>query len=521
MNLREKYLDITKIIKNKKENFGLFNVSSINNINEYFTNDRISAQNWMFTSDGKRKYDNNGVSLFDNNGKQLYDIDDNGFKIPLNTTNNLNNSNTMKQSYETNKNINNSAVNSSINKIFNNVSNNVIQSNLSIATASAGALNNIDIKNINCKNFTLSNIDQIANSNAQINSKVKQDSSNTISTNINNNIFNMIDKVKKSAIGDYSNENLNAINDVKIAFNLTDPIDATKLASDFGNAGLSGNNNINSSITNALNIDNSTTVKSETNINNIIKNNVNQDNVATCAANAAAKNNITLSDITCQNATISNVTQKAIATAIADCTFDQRTTSAINNNIQTQISSTFDQVYDKVLETVQKKYNPSQAAQAYKEYYDNINKLNTLGRLHAAVLTTTSCSDKYGKVDTNCLSNLQTPVAPAIQSPVVQAIPVVQAPSVPAIQAPSVPAIQTPSVPAIQAPVVPVAPVKTLQIPLPITQQQDFSLLGFFIMIIGIVIFLTCIGACENKYYSILGIPVVILGILFMLKVLP
>ena len=292
MNLREKYLDITKIIK-KKENFGLFNVTSINNINEYFTNDQISAQNWMFTSDGKRKYDNNGVSLFDNNGKQLYDIDDNGFKIPLNTTNNLNNSNTMKQSYETNKNINNSAVNSSINKIFNNVSNNVIQSNLSIATASAGALNNIDIKNINCKNFTLSNIDQIANSNAQINSKVKQDSSNTISTNINNNIFNIIDKVKKSAIGDYSNENLNAINDVKIAFNLTDPIDATKLASDFGNAGLSGNNNINSSITNALNIDNSTTVKSETNINNIIKNNVNQDNVATCAANAAAKNNIT------------------------------------------------------------------------------------------------------------------------------------------------------------------------------------------------------------------------------------
>ena len=430
MNLEKKYLDIS--VKKTNEHFGLFNIRNNNSGIEKFTD---TNTHWMFNDDGLRKYDDNGDALFDNTGKQIFDIDENGIKKPLgkekftdlgSVFGGINDNKFLKQSYENNQNINKSVVDNSVSNIFNNVTNNVMQNNITAASAAAGALNEIVLKNINCKNVTISGIDQDATAQALVISKATQTAKNSITTNIATNIQKTLENIKKATqFSDYSDENKNAASVVTGLFGLSDPRDGVGAAMSLGNMGLfDSNNKLDSTISKNIHIDDSTTIKSENNIQNLIKNNVNQKNLATCAANAASDNSIDIEDIQCKGTlTVGNVQQTAYAQAIAKCTFDQKSESTINNTITTQISSSFNQVYDDVLTTIEAKYGakdangnygPKDAASAkaaYAEYYESTNKINALGRLHAAVLNTAACTktNQYGvsSVDKDCLKALQ------------------------------------------------------------------------------------------------------------------
>jgi len=436
MNLGKKYLEINN--KGKNEHFGLFKIREINldNLEKFTTSDTTSdATHWMFNKNGLRKYDDNGIALFDNNGIQILNIDENGINVPLNKVlynfNGINDIKFVKKNYENNKNINSDTVDKSISKIFNNISNNVVQNNLADAAASSGAMNSMTFSNIHCKNLTISNFSQYANADATVISKVKQISTSNISTNISNNIEKTIHDVSSNNFGQYSDENKIAATNVASMFGLgTDTDSGISVALSLGNNGLfatdKANSTLNSTISNTLSLDNSIVIKSENNIQNIIKNTISQNNVAVCVANAAAANIINFNDILCTkngSLTIQNGNQTAIASALANCTFDQQNSVTINNTIKTNVSSGFNQVYDELLKAIEKKYgiqgsnnkygpkNAESAKAAYKEYYAGSDKIDALGRLHADILNTVGCAttDKSGvitTVNTDCVKAL-------------------------------------------------------------------------------------------------------------------
>jgi hypothetical protein len=427
MNLGKKYLKITN--KENNEHFGLFQIieKKLNNL-ENFAN--TATSHWMFNEKGLRKYDDNAIPLFNNEGIQILDIDTNGNSKPLNGNNDssINNNKFVKQSYENNQYINQSTIDNSISKIFNNVSNNVVQNNLSDASAAAGALNVMNFNNIHCKNVTISNFSQYANANATIINNATQNAKSNISTNISNNIQKTIHDVASNNFGQYSDENKKASSDVANMFGFGNDTDSgITVALSLGNSGLfsTPNNKLDSTIANTLDLDNSITIKSENNIQNIINNTISQSNIASCAATAAAANVINIDDIACLgDLTVTNGKQTAYANSIANCTFNQKNSVTINNNIKTSISDGFNQVYDELLKTIETKYGkkdsngnyiPKDAASAkaaYKEYYDSAAKLNALGRLHSDIINTVGCAttDKNNittTVDSDCIKALQ------------------------------------------------------------------------------------------------------------------
>jgi hypothetical protein len=401
-----KYLDIS--VKMKNENFGLFNVTA-NIIKESFVDN--GTQNWMFTDSGLRKYDNNGVPLYDNTGKQLYGINEKGIKVALaELASNVVSNPYAKSTYTGNTKINKSTLDSSVGKIFNSITNNVVQSNLISAASAAGAFNQLDLKGIKCKNVILTGINQDASSQAVTASQSKQKAQSNITNTISTNIQKVMNNLKVNGIAAYSEENNKAVMSVNNLFGLgSSTPSAVSLAIGLGNTGLfDANNKLENTITKNLDLDSSTTIKSENNITNTINNNVNQSNVATCSASAGAANKINISDMYCGNSlTISNINQKAYATALANCIFDQTAISNITNTIKTQISSSFDQVYDGVLNKIQSRYTPSEAKTAYQEYYNRTNKIDALGRLHANAINTASCATSNNTIDAACLAALQ------------------------------------------------------------------------------------------------------------------
>ena len=402
MKLEEKYLDIT--IKKTNEHFGLFNVRSSNIENFTDTN-----TNWMFNNKGLRRFDDNGILISDSNI-------------------NSNNNNFLKQSYENNQYINQSTLDNSISKIFNNISNNVVQNNLSDASAAAGALNSISFNNINCKNVTISNFSQYANADSTIINHATQSAKSNISTNISNSIQKTIHDVASNNFGQYSDENKKAAADVASLFGFGNDTDSgITIALSLGNSGLfpTPNNKLDSTIAKTLDLDNSITIKSENNIQNIVNNTISQSNIASCAATAAAANVININDIACLgDLTVTNGKQDAYAKSIASCTFNQKNSVTINNNIKTSISDGFNQVYDELLKTIETKYgkkdsngnyipkDATSAKAAYKEYYDSAAKLNALGRLHSDIINTVGCAttDKNNittTVNSDCIKALQ------------------------------------------------------------------------------------------------------------------
>jgi len=403
MNL--KYLDIS--VKMRNENFGLFNIME-NKIKEPFAN---GTQSWMFTDNGLRKYDNNGIPLYDDKGKQLYGINESGIKTALSELAKDVVSNPFaKVTYNGNTKINKSTLDNSVGKIFNSITNNVIQSNITAAASAAGAFNQLDLKNIKCKNVILTGVNQDSTAQAVTASQSKQLAQSTITNNISTNIQKVLNNLKVNGISAYSEENSKSVDTVSTLFGLgSSTPSAVSIAVGLGNTGLfDSNNKLESTITKNLDLDSSITIKSENNVQNIINNNVNQSNVATCAATAGASNNINISDMTCGNSlTISNITQKAYASALANCIFDQSAISNITNTIKTQISSSFDQVYDNVLNKIQSRYTPSEAKQAYQEYYKQTGKIDALGRLHANTINTAACATSNNTIDSACLAALQ------------------------------------------------------------------------------------------------------------------
>jgi hypothetical protein len=412
MNLTKKYLDISIIKPN--ETFGLFNIkenkkhecNEQNKQKEQF----VANNDWMFTENGLRKYDDNGNALYDNTGKQIYGIGSNGLRIDLPTDPKSVSNPFKKKKHDTNSKIDNSILNDSINKIFNNITNKVIQNNITQAASAAGAFNNIDISKIKCKNVIISGISQDASAVATTMSQSTQKAKSNITNKISTNIQSVLNNLKTNGISAYSDENNKSTMDVNNLFNINnDTAKAATIALDLGNAGLfDDNNKIDNSISSVLNINNSIKIQSENNISNIISNNVTQTNLATCVATAAAANNFKIQDIVCENSlTISNIQQKAFADAIAKCTFDQSAVSNITNSINTQIASSFNQVYDSTLDKLQTRFVPAESKQAYKEYYDSMNKIDALGRLYANGMLTASCATSDNTIDKTCLAALQ------------------------------------------------------------------------------------------------------------------
>ncbi len=292
----------------------------------------------------------------------------------------------VTKNFENNQKINRSMMVESITKLVNNVSSDVVQKNSSTAASAAGASNTLWLSGVNCDDVVISGVRQGAE--AQNTTLVKSSQSNMskISNEISTSIDKTIEKVGGTDLAALQAENTKQLNDFMNAMPGYDPNKAQKLASqcpdDSGSLISAGNKcNVNSSyeldasVKQALDLDESFKINDQDDISNEIKTKLEQANFASCQANASASNAIVLQDITCASMSaatkaqksqeaadkgetlsaskrgrleISDIEQQAVAKLYMTCIFDQQNVSEIANKITNKIAKKYNQIYDAV-----------------------------------------------------------------------------------------------------------------------------------------------------------------------------
>jgi hypothetical protein len=316
-------------------------------------------------------------------------------------TTNIKDKTTVNKSFDNNQRINRSMAVESVTKLVNNVATDVIQKNSAEASSAAAASNVIWLQNVNCDDVVISGISQNATAISQVQVKTQQQNMSKIATEISTSIDKTIEKVGATDLSALQADNTKMLNDFMKAMPGYDPNKAQEMASKCPKAGdsmisvgntcnVSNEYELNASVKQALDLDESFKIKDEDNVSNDIKSKVEQSNFASCQSSASANNAIILSDITCASTNamnkassldkaaaegktltpakrgrleISDIEQKAIAQLYMTCIFDQKNVSEIANKIVNKISKKYSQVYNAVAEKA-KKNGPEYAKNA-------------------------------------------------------------------------------------------------------------------------------------------------------------
>lgn len=328
-------------------------------------------------------------------------------------TTNIGNKTVVKKNFENNQNIDRSMVVNSITKLVNDVSNDVIQRNTATASSAVGSSNTIWLSNIKCDTVNISGIRQGAKATLEQQVSASQSNTNKIVNEISSNIDKKIEKVGATDLAKLQAENTKQLNDYMNVIPGFEPDKAQKLASKCPNtkAGLFSVGNtcnvnnsyeLDSSVKQFLNIDESFKINDTDDVNNVIKNKIEQSNFASCQATASASNQIMIQDIQCtasnvidrvNNATgqakpsvnISDIEQQAISQLYMTCVFNQSNVNDIANKIVNRISKKYNQIYDEV-ERIAKEKGNNGGPEYYKKATDFLDTLSAAGmeQIHAS-----------------------------------------------------------------------------------------------------------------------------------------
>ncbi len=309
-----------------------------------------------------------------------------GFLASGGNSTSIKDSTKVTKNFENNQKINRSMMVESITKLVNNVSSEVVQKNSSTAASAAGASNTLWLSGVNCDDVVISGVRQGAEAQNQTLVKSSQSNMSKISTEISTSIDKTIEKVGGTDLAALQAENTKQLNDFMKEMPGYDPNKAQKLASKCPSGGgslISAGNKCNvstsyeldASVKQALDLDESFKINDQDDISNDIKTKLEQANFASCQANASASNAIVLQDITCASMSaatkaqksqeaadkgeklseskrgrleISDIEQQAVAKLYMTCIFDQQNVSEIANKITNSISKKYNQIYDAV-----------------------------------------------------------------------------------------------------------------------------------------------------------------------------
>jgi hypothetical protein len=296
-----------------------------------------------------------------------------------NTT--INDSTKIKKSFETNNKIDRSMLVESVTKLVNNVSSDVVQKNSASAASAVGASNTLWLSNVKCDDVTISGVRQNAQAVNQTSVKSSQSNQSKISNDIATSIDKTIEKVGSTDIAALEGENTKKLNEFMKATPGYDPDKALKLAGECPGGGLFSLGNscavnssyeLDASVKNALDLDESFKINDTDDISTEIKTKLEQANFASCSASASASNQILLQDITCDSMAamnkaqqledptkplskakrgrleISDIEQQAIGKLYMTCVFDQKNVSDIANKMVTKVAKKYNQIYDAI-----------------------------------------------------------------------------------------------------------------------------------------------------------------------------
>jgi len=304
------------------------------------------------------------------------------FLVSAGNSTSIKDSTKINKNFENNQKINRSMMVESVTKLVNNVAQDVMQKNTAVAAAAAGASNTLMLSGVNCDEVEISGVKQGAKSNVDLLVKSQQSNTSKISTEISTSIDKTIEKVGATDLAALQAENTKQLNDFMKAMPGYDPNKAQNLASKCPKGGgslISAGNScdvdssyeLNASVKQSLELDESFKINDKDDISNDIKNKVDQANFASCQATASAANAIVLQDIQCglmsavnqakkaasdaasgkpvkKKLTISDIQQDAVSKLYMTCIFDQKNVSEIANKITNSISKKYNQIYDAV-----------------------------------------------------------------------------------------------------------------------------------------------------------------------------
>jgi hypothetical protein len=322
------------------------------------------------------------------------------FLVSGGNTTNISDSVKVKKSFENNQKINRSMTVNSLSKIFNNVATEVIQKNSASASSAIGASNTIFISGVNCETVRISGNRQVSAAELQMQVLQKQSNTSKVTTEISTTINKTIEKVGGTDLAQLQAENTKQLNDYMNAMPGYDPNKAQKLASQCPSGGglISAGNTCNVStsyeldgtVKQALDLDESFKITDNDDISNDIKNKIEQSNFASCQTNASAQNAIIIQDIMC---TVNNAAvgaekaakrggtfefedneQTALAKLYMTCVFDQKSVSEIANKIMNNIAKRYNQIYDAVAQKAEKK-----GPEYYKKATNLVDLLSAAG----------------------------------------------------------------------------------------------------------------------------------------------
>jgi hypothetical protein len=354
--------------------------------------------------------------MFNNNKSRIIEH----LLINAGNTTNISDSVKVKKSFENNQKINRSMTVDSLSKIFNNVATEVIQKNSTSAAAAIGASNTLFISGVKCETVRIAGNRQVSASQLELQVKSQQSNTSKVTNEITNTINKTIEKIGATDLAALQAENTKQLNDYMSAMPGYDPNKAQKLASECPSGGglISGGNtcNVNTSyeldgsVKQALDLDESFKITDNDDVNNEIKNKIEQSNFASCQANASAQNAIIIQDIMC---TVNNAAvgaeksskrggefefedneQTAVAKLFMTCIFDQNSVSEIINKMMNNIAKKYNQIYDAVEKKAQTK-----GPEYYKKASELVDLLSAAGteQIQAAAGNLPSRDAKSGK----------------------------------------------------------------------------------------------------------------------------
>lgn len=280
-----------------------------------------------------------------------------GGAISGGNTTDLSSSTKINKNFENNQKINRSMTVNSLTKIVNNVANDVVQQNIASAATAVGASNTLVLSNVQCKTVTIAGIRQSAQALNETRVKATQSNQSKISNEISTSIDKTIEKVGGTDLAALAADNTKQLNAFMNAVPGYDPNAATKLSSQcpdskdsFISVGntckASSSYELNASVKQALDLDESFKIEDTDNVSNDISNKIAQTNSASCTAISSAGNTINLNNIACGDMNISDIDQSAAAKALVTCIFDQKNVSEVANKIMNKIAKKYNQVYD-------------------------------------------------------------------------------------------------------------------------------------------------------------------------------
>lgn len=361
-------------------------------------------------------------------------------------TTNINETINLKKSFENNQKINRSMMVDSITKLVNNIASKVVQDNSANAASVASASNIVWISDVKCKDVLIAGINQSSDATNITQMTSTQSNTSKISTEIATSIDKTIEKIGHTDLDKLAATNAAQLNEFMNAMPGYDPDKAHNLAGACPSSGgsfISANNtcnvnstyNLDASVKQALDLDESFKINDNDNISNDINSMVSQINFASCQASANASNAMIIKDIQCDvnlamaqakklnqaladpdtsERTISRLqitdnSQKAIAKLFMTCVFDQKSVSDISNKITNSISKKFNQIYDAVAKKAEGK--------GQKYYDDKMKILDTFAAAGVEKIMAAAGDLKPKSVDTSVPKPDTTPPKTDTSSP--------------------------------------------------------------------------------------------------------